>query len=521
VSELAEHTDAQLVAGVLAGDREAFAAIYDRYADRLHDFCHAVLRDRDEAADAVQDTFVLVAQRLAQLNDPERLRPWLYAVARSVALRMVRARRRVVLNEVEDMADTDPGPDRAAEQVALRELVWSAAAGLSERDRALLDLHVRQGLDGADLGEAMGVSPGHAYVLLTRLRDQVERSLGALLIARQGRRDCSELDALLSGWDGRYTPLMRKRVARHVDSCEVCADRKRIMVSPFALLAAVPFVAAPLWVRDRVLENVQLAAYDGPLEPADDLDFLDDAGDLDDLDTLFDEKPGSGPEGTAPAAARGFLRQRTRIAAAAAAVLALLVVAGAVAYWRGGPTSGEPLGLDLPAPAISGSTSGSGTSSSAPDSVTSTSAIPIDDDITFTDDADPDDPGVITTTTTRPADPPPDGPPDPPDPPGDTTNPAIGRAVVSPSDIGCGERASASALITDDVGVTGATVSWSGPGGSGSAGMAPDGDTWFASVGPFTADGSVAWTITATDAAGNQATAGGKNSVVNCVTIGR
>jgi hypothetical protein len=199
------------------------------------------------------------------------------------------------------------------------------------------------------------------------------------------------------------------------------------------------------------------------------------------------------------------------------------VVAGAVAYWRGDRTTGEPLGLDLPAPPISGSTAGSGTSPSAPDSVAPTSAIPIDDETTFTDpdDADPDDPGDVTTTTTPGDDPPPDGPPDPPDPPGDTTNPVIGRAAVSPSEIGCGERASASALITDDVGVTGATVSWSGPGGSGSAEMAPDGGTWFASVGPFTADGSVAWTITATDAAGNQATAGGKNSVVNCATIGR
>jgi RNA polymerase sigma factor (sigma-70 family) len=346
VSELAEHTDAQLVAGVLNGDRAAFAAIYDRYADRLHDFCHAVLRDRDEAADAVQDTFVLVAQRLAQLNDPERLRPWLYAVARSVALRMVRARRRVVLDEAEDMADTDPGPERAAEQVALRELVWNAAAGLSERDRALLDLHVRQGLDGADLGQAMGVSSNNAYVMLSRLRDQVERSLGALLIARQGRDDCTELDALLSGWDGRYTPLMRKRVARHVDSCEVCADRKRIMVSPFALLAAVPLVAAPVWLRDRVMDQVQLAAYEVPQE---DPGFDPDDGLTDEL--LDDPDDGPDPDGSgsvsgavsAAAAERvSPRRQRLRIAAAAAAVLALLVVAGAVALLRDDPTPGEP-----------------------------------------------------------------------------------------------------------------------------------------------------------------------------------
>ena len=45
--------DTQLVAGVLAGDREAFATVYDRYGDRLYDFCYALLRDREEAADAV------------------------------------------------------------------------------------------------------------------------------------------------------------------------------------------------------------------------------------------------------------------------------------------------------------------------------------------------------------------------------------------------------------------------------------------------------------------------------------
>ncbi|MDQ3787151.1 MAG: sigma-70 family RNA polymerase sigma factor, partial [Actinomycetota bacterium] len=265
---MSDRTDTELVAGVLAGDREAFGAVYDRYADRLHDFCWSVLRDRDEAADAVQDTFVLAAERLGQLNDPERLRPWLYAIARSVALRRVRVRGRVVLDEVEDMADTDPGPHRAAEQKALQDLVWSAAAGLSERDRALLDLHVRQGLDGAELGEAMGVSPNHAYVLLTRLRDQVERSLGALLIARLGREDCTELDALLSDWDGRFSPLMRKRVARHVDSCDVCSERRRVAVSPLALLAGVPLLPAPLFLKDRVMAEVRLASADRTVFPA-------------------------------------------------------------------------------------------------------------------------------------------------------------------------------------------------------------------------------------------------------------
>ena len=158
-----------------------------------------------------------------------------------------------------DLPDPATGPEQAAQRSDLRQLVWNAAAGLSERDRALLDLHLRHGLEGAELGEAMGVDPGHAYVLLSRLRDQVERSLGALLVTRLGRADCPDLSQLLSDWDGRFTPLIRKRVARHVDACQVCSERRRSAASPLALLGAVPPMPAPAYLRGRVLERIQLS----------------------------------------------------------------------------------------------------------------------------------------------------------------------------------------------------------------------------------------------------------------------
>jgi RNA polymerase sigma factor (sigma-70 family) len=153
-------SDAELVAAAMAGDRGAFAAIYDRYADRLHDFCWSLLRDRDEAADATQDAFLVAAERLGQLREPERLRPWLYAVARSQALRRVRARQRVAPEEeMIDRPDAAAGPERATEQADLRELVWNAAAGLSERDRALLDLHLRQGSRAPSWARPWGSRP--------------------------------------------------------------------------------------------------------------------------------------------------------------------------------------------------------------------------------------------------------------------------------------------------------------------------------------------------------------------------
>lgn len=487
-----EYTDGQLVAGVLAGDRQAFAAVYDRYADRLHDFCWSVLRDRDEAADAVQDTFLLVAQRLAQLNDPERLRPWLYAIARSVALRRVRARRRVVLDEVEDMADSDPGPHRAAEQQDLQNLVWTAAAGLSERDRALLDLHVRQGLDGAELGAAMGVSTSHAYVLLTRLRDQVERSLGALLVARLGRADCAELDGVLTGWDGRFSPLMRKRVARHVDACAVCGDRRRIMVSPFALLAAVPLVPAPLYLRDRVLDQVRLVAHETALSGVTPV-----AAAAPVVATLPPGPPG--PPGTPGTSAAG---KRLKVLAAAAAVLALLIAGTALGHLRTDPVPGEPLALDGPAglttpapPSAPGSAAPPSSSAAPPPPTSARPATTTAEEGPVADPPPPADPPETTE------------PPGPPEPPADTTPPVVGGVTVAEQLIylsGCWEPTTTPvvAAVTDDVGVASVSLTWSGA-GTGSQAMSGGGSQWSGVLGPVANLGNVTWTVTATDAAGN------------------
>jgi RNA polymerase sigma factor (sigma-70 family) len=267
--------DAALVAAARSGDRKAWGLIYDRYADRLHDHCWSILRDEHEAGDALQDAFVKAAGAIGQLRDPSRLRPWLYAIARNEAYRRHRARSRVVPTEDLGADDGEFGTvsvdlehDAGSPVEDLRKLVWDAAAGLSADDQALLDLHLRQGLEGEELAEAMGITANNAYVKLSRLRDTLERSLGALLVARTGSRDCEELAALLAGWDGAMSPLLRKRVARHVDGCEICGDRKKAMVSPLALLAGVPLLPAPAALRERILDATTTAAASAPPAPA-------------------------------------------------------------------------------------------------------------------------------------------------------------------------------------------------------------------------------------------------------------
>jgi RNA polymerase sigma factor (sigma-70 family) len=252
--------DATLARAAAAGDRSAFAAIYDRYADRLHDFCVGMLRDRDAAADCVQDVFVTAATKLVQLREPDRLRSWLYAIARSEALARIRDRKREMPSEeLPDMPTAEADMPTMAARSELADLIAAATGGLTDRDRLVYELAYRQSLDGPELADALGVTHKNANTLVERLRDTIARSLGALLVCRRTKADpdrCPELAEVLADWDGQFTVLMRKRVARHIDGCAVCEEDRAQMVSPAALLGAAPIVIpAPAWLRARTLEH--------------------------------------------------------------------------------------------------------------------------------------------------------------------------------------------------------------------------------------------------------------------------
>lgn len=560
--------DADLVVRAVDADRAAFAAIYDRYADRIHDFCWSLLRHREDAADATQDTFVRAAERLGQLRDPSMLRPWLYAIARRESLARLRARRRQVPDErLPEAPDLAAGPESEAGRSELRDLVRDAAAGLGDRDRVLLELHLRQGLDGAELASAAGVRSANVYVMLGRFRERVERSLGALLVARLGRADCPDLDAVLTGWDGRFSVLIRKRVARHVDACAVCAERRRTAASPLALLSAVPVVTAPPELREVVLR-----AFDARHPPGD--------------------GPG-GPPGRAGGGRRPWRSRRVRtgalIGGAAGAVTAGIVI-GAIylAPADDGPAAGPgPLGGATAPDGASAAAGAAGASEPAesadpepsPDAPSAPEAPDDTESATEQDDPGPPvPPGELAVSTTvldlgaeqatgtvtlsnaggsaiaydlaaqvpwlgvdhatgelagaaardlvlvvdRSAlgEGDHDGTVVVTSATGAATTISVSAAVENPPVIeeaaatpgtlrpeACGaDSAAVRAVVRDESEVVKADLAWSGPDGDGTAAMAPRSGSWHGRLGPFAGPGPVTWHVVATDARGNTAT---------------
>jgi RNA polymerase sigma factor (sigma-70 family) len=510
--------DAALVRAACEGSKQAFADIYDRYSDRLFGFLCSVMRNREDAADALQDTFVAAASRMHQLRDPTKLRPWLFAIARHTALRSLgRSSRQEPIEELE-VTDTAAGPAELAKQAELAELIEAVAEGLNPRDRVVLGLHLREGLEGQELGAAIGVSAGHADVLMSRLRDQVERSLGALLVARMGRKDCTKLQSVLSDWDGRFTATWRKRVARHVDQCSVCGELRKRAVSPVSLLSALPVIKAPAALRTKVLEEVQLVGYGRGLDIA-----------SVDGETVW-PKDGFPPPMIGSRKKKGV--------AAALAVAACLSIGLSVPMFAGRqePIAAAPSPVPLafnqkilqiplvfnkdvvlaappgePSPPVESSPPPAQTPngnlklpSPKPTGTPGPSASP--------------DPLVVVDPADEPS----------PLPAADSSPPTLGSLRVNPGRISatgdCGganpSTAQISIISSDPSGIDGVTLSYSGP-RPGSVKMSKAGTTYSATVGPFaqasvprSGSVSIPLTITSTDGAGNQASRTGTLELV-------
>jgi RNA polymerase sigma factor (sigma-70 family) len=256
--------DSEVVAAIVAGDPEGLAAAYDKYAAPLYNYCRTLLREPADAADAVQDTFVIAASKLSALRDQERLRSWLYAVARNECHRRLRGgSAHAPLEEAPEVTDDSADVSVDAERRELSALINAALGGVGPAEREVLELQLRQGLDGGEVAAVLGLSRNHAHALLSRARDQLQMSLGVLLVARSGRSECAELDALLGDWDGQLTVLLRKRLNRHIERCPICSGRRRRELAPAMFLGLAPILALPAisaTLPDGLRETVLRAA---------------------------------------------------------------------------------------------------------------------------------------------------------------------------------------------------------------------------------------------------------------------
>jgi hypothetical protein len=144
-----------------------------------------------------------------------------------------------------------------AEDHELAALVWEAATALSPRDYAVLDLHVRQGLESAEIAQVLDVRKGNAYTMVSRMKQAAGDVIASYVVARRGSKDCEALrQVLVEVHFPPYSDDARRAVDAHIKECEVCQQSRKALVAPLQIFGSFAAVPAPFALKGDIWRDV-------------------------------------------------------------------------------------------------------------------------------------------------------------------------------------------------------------------------------------------------------------------------
>ncbi|GAA3473119.1 sigma-70 family RNA polymerase sigma factor [Nonomuraea roseola] len=240
--------DRVLVEALRSRDPGALTALYDSHAEGIYRYCWSVLKSPDSAQVALRDTLIAAEAHVGALADPDRLRGWLYALARQECLRR---RSAAVADDVTETLVAVPAV--AAADADLRLMAWNAVRALTDAESELLELTARHELSTFDVAAVLGVTPRQVETAHESARERLGDAITAEVLARKGPYDCAQRAAILSGFAGELTAEMREEVVAHLPRCETCASHRAGQVSTAKVFELLPTVVLPETLRVRVM----------------------------------------------------------------------------------------------------------------------------------------------------------------------------------------------------------------------------------------------------------------------------
>jgi len=189
-----QQQEIELARQLLAGRPGAFERFVEAFRTKVFQYSLLVCGHHEDAEEVAQDTLFKVFEKLDQLREPERIRPWIYKIARNTCLMK---RRRSVFAPVEELsldefmprsgqeagairreiADWSALPEEQALRAELQRVVREAIAGLPEIYKTVLLLRDVEGLSTAETAEVLDASEEAVKTRLHRARLAVRQKL--------------------------------------------------------------------------------------------------------------------------------------------------------------------------------------------------------------------------------------------------------------------------------------------------------------------------------------------------------
>ena len=152
--------DIDLVHRLRNGDVAAGGLLYERYKRKIYTFVRAMVRDDAAAEDILQQTFLAMIEKIGTVKDPSMFRSWLYSIARNEAMMLLRRRKIVPMDPLEEADDVvDPStPLLMTEGIQTSDLIRTALLRLRPLYREAFLLRERDGMSYDEIVAVTGAS---------------------------------------------------------------------------------------------------------------------------------------------------------------------------------------------------------------------------------------------------------------------------------------------------------------------------------------------------------------------------
>jgi RNA polymerase sigma-70 factor (ECF subfamily) len=172
-----EAGDGEIVRAVLAGDRERYAQLVERYRDRYARYAARMLGSADAAEDAVQDAFVRAFDQLAQCKDPNKFVGWFFLILRNRCFaERRRSRSSAPLEAASGVAATDR-TDGGTETAERRRALQQALLELTPDQREVFVLKHVEGLSYGEIAAQLSTSVASLKMRMHRAYDKLREQL--------------------------------------------------------------------------------------------------------------------------------------------------------------------------------------------------------------------------------------------------------------------------------------------------------------------------------------------------------
>lgn len=174
--------DNLLIKKTLQGDKNAFGVLVSQYQDYVFSVTLKVLKNREEAEEAAQDSFVKAYRALANFEQRSKFGTWLYQIAWRTAIDKYRSRpkRSQSLDDDESylqVADSGATPEQQYQQQNTRMLIEQALSAMKPKDATLLTLYYLNEQSVKEIADITGLSESNVKVKLFRLRNSLKNVL--------------------------------------------------------------------------------------------------------------------------------------------------------------------------------------------------------------------------------------------------------------------------------------------------------------------------------------------------------